>query len=368
MAMYMCTKDEDSSTKIQLSLMQQEVQKQEKSTSTMKQEGVIEILPLAFLTSEKGTQVTACETISTPSSPKSHHEYIVHHLFKAIYETRLSDVRHALRYVDIQSRNEEGKTVLIAAVLANPPTRRVGIMRLLIASGASLHAKDSRHGRDVIAWAASAGVKAPLNFLLELLDGEVDFHATDDDGAIYLHHAVTSGQMSVVELVLGWMLRLQIPVDVPNRLGLTPYILARKLGFASIAELLRTEGDASPQKYDELTFRSPREWSIMGRRERSRKPQSQPRQDNLLRLQELSEAPDSAPKPDRVIRASPEPVRPISGGGTRKLQLNRVFALWSEQRLPSWREPSNPKKAEVAPTGKSRHRLAVNKKYSRFAR
>ncbi len=365
--MFMCTKEEESSTKIKLSLMEQVALKPERDNGRSSTPGVLQIIPLTFANAEPTHPILPSnDHPSSPPSPKSHNEYTVRHFFRAIYEARLTDVRHALHYVDVRSRDRDGKTTLMAAVLANPEHRRLPLLRLLISSGADLTATDRVHGRDVIGWAALAGRHSPLAFLFDLLDGEVDFHFADNDGAIYLHLAVSSGELATVQCVLDWMLRLQIAVDIPNRLGLTPYIMARRLGHTHIAELLRVHGEASPLKYDEVTFRSPREWSMVGRRERNRK--MRPLQLQMKRLPHIEEADTTAKKStpssnsnSDSSRQSVSPVRSppelpkLKNGAVHPIRLDRVFALWSEQKLPSWRTPSHPRKGDPAPIGRAKH-------------
>lgn len=73
----------------------------------------------------------------------------------------------------------------------------------------------------------------------------------------------------MVEILLKFHSRFGVTVDVTDNLGLTPYLHARRLGYKEIADVLRIKGQASEGRADNL-FRSPREWSQIGKTERQK--------------------------------------------------------------------------------------------------
>ena len=73
--------------------------------------------------------------------------------------------------------------------------------------------------------------------------------------------------------------RFGVTVDTEDALGLTAYMHARRLGYRDLAALLKDKGLASVGHGDFL-FRSPREWSQIGKFERKKAIQIQTEWDN----------------------------------------------------------------------------------------
>ena len=108
-----------------------------------------------------------------------------------------------------------------------------------------------------------------MKSLLEETAGELDLTDCDTDGFTALHLAVRAGHLQVVEHLVNLHLRFGVTVDTVDNLGLTAYLHARRLGYKDISTVLRDRGLASVGHGDNL-FRSPREWSQIGKFERRR--------------------------------------------------------------------------------------------------
>ena len=103
--------------------------------------------------------------------------------------------------------------------------------------------------------------------LLEETAGDIKLSEKDGEGYTALHHAVKIGNLQMVQNLVDYHVKFGIPVDIPDKMGLTPYIHARRLGYRDVASVLREQGLASIGHGDNL-FRSPREWSQIGKFER----------------------------------------------------------------------------------------------------
>ena len=105
--------------------------------------------------------------------------------------------------------------------------------------------------------------------LLEETAGDIKLSETDGEGYTALHHAVKIGSLPIVQTLVDYHVKFGVTVDIPDKMGLTPYIHARRLGYRDVAGVLREQGLASLGHGDNL-FRSPREWSQIGKFERKK--------------------------------------------------------------------------------------------------
>ena len=135
--------------------------------------------------------------------------------------------------------NDNNAAALTSALMggANPNTKTVG-------------------GRTVLIEAVS---KDRYDMARILLDKRADANRADDLGNTALHYASDSTSPEMISLLLGHGARL----DIPNRQGLTPLMLAAKAGRADLAEVL-LEAGADPKRLD-FTGRSAAEWAADGR-------------------------------------------------------------------------------------------------------
>ena len=103
-----------------------------------------------------------------------------------------------------------------------------------------------------------------FKLLLANAGGEIDWRSFDKRGRTVLHQAVESNNVSILEALITVMKHYGISVDVPDKNGLTPYLLAVKLHLREMSQILVNKGHASRQQCDLLTHRSANDWEIAG--------------------------------------------------------------------------------------------------------
>ncbi|XP_046571345.1 uncharacterized protein LOC124279562 [Haliotis rubra] len=196
---------------------------------------------------------------------------VSNNLFYAVLKARFQRTRFLLdRFTDVNSRNDFGYNTLVAALHIEHDVKRDKMFTMLLRHGADPRKKDLAHGRNALSWACHLGREQQVEHLLLDYGGDMDLAERDNDGLTALHHATHAGCMNIVKLLIQTLLKYRLSVDVQDNQGMTPYVHARRLGFKEIAEILRQEGSASPAKSDSRFFKSPREWSQIGKFERQK--------------------------------------------------------------------------------------------------
>ncbi|XP_076458392.1 uncharacterized protein LOC143292094 [Babylonia areolata] len=191
-------------------------------------------------------------------------------LFHAVLKGRLRGTHYLLeRTASVNGRNDYGHSVLTAALHVDDDKRRQQLFRLLLERGADPFFRDASHQRNVLHWACLMGRVQQVRTLLREVGGDVELGAKDKDMYTALHYAVMEGHMPVVILLVAAHRKFGVSVDMPDKMGLTPYNHAKRLGFREVAEHLHTEGQAS-QGHGDALFRTPREWSQIGKFERQK--------------------------------------------------------------------------------------------------
>uniref|UniRef100_A0A0A9Z7P8 Ankyrin-1 n=3 Tax=Lygus hesperus TaxID=30085 RepID=A0A0A9Z7P8_LYGHE len=82
--------------------------------------------------------------------------------------------------------------------------------------------------------AYEAIARGDMTVVARLIDGGMDFNATDEEGRTYLHYAVSSGKVHLVESLIDHGAK----VNVKSKKGNTPLHTAALLGSADICEVL----------------------------------------------------------------------------------------------------------------------------------
>ncbi|GFN96372.1 ankyrin repeat domain-containing protein 50 [Plakobranchus ocellatus] len=190
--------------------------------------------------------------------------------FQAIIKGNVNKVRNQLnRGHNINTKNDYGMSPLVASLHIEDDSRRARMFYLLLEKGASYKARDTTHDRPALHWACVLGQTPEVQTLLEETAGDIKLSEKDGDGFTALHHAVKIGSLPIVQNLVNYHVRFGITVDLPDKMGLTPYIHARRLGYRDVANILREQGQASIGHGDNF-FRSPREWSMIGKFERKK--------------------------------------------------------------------------------------------------
>lgn len=237
------------------------------------------------LKSIHGVMKGAAPLLTAHGSPRSDHKLdydsyrikacMGNHLFHAVFKCRFKKVKLMLdRGLDVNMKNSYGYSILIPALHIENNEQRGRMFQFLLNRGAEETAKDRRHDRSILSWAALLGRLEEVKFLLDRFAGEVDLRGKDTEGMTCLHHATHGGHVDVVDMLCMEFRRFGITVDIPDTLGLTPYLHARRLGFNKITKVLMDVGRACPGQGDKFTFRSGREWSDLGAQDRNDKIQT----------------------------------------------------------------------------------------------
>ena len=136
-------------------------------------------------------------------------------------------------------------------------TGKVDAVRVLLARGADLHAKEPRRGQTAIMWAA---VEGHVEVLEELIKAGADFRTPLDSGFSPLMFAVRQGHIGAAKALLKAGVDVNEPVQVranpklpegerPIRAGTTPLDLAVANGhFQLAAELLDAGADPNSNR------------------------------------------------------------------------------------------------------------------------
>lgn len=208
----------------------------------------------------------------TPKFPNTRHarSCLASGLFHAVYKGRLKKVQFLLdNGSNINAKNDYGYSVLVAALHIENKAKRNKMFRFLLENEADPLQRDPKYKRTALSWAAVLGRENEADILLDLFMGEFDFHEKDRDGMTALHLATQSGHTEVVRSLVREMTKYGTTVDVPDNLGLTPYLHARRLGYGLIADILVEEGGASKGQGDLYSFKKADEWREIGIRERN---------------------------------------------------------------------------------------------------
>ncbi|XP_066291387.1 espin-like protein [Branchiostoma lanceolatum] len=177
-------------------------------------------------------------------------------LHQAVVEGKLEEVRDLLNLTDANVRDHHGRTPLMTACFARDEHLRDKMFRHLFYRGADLRARDPC-GRTVFAFACSYGLNQQVKWLLN--HKNVDLLQKDREGRTPLHHAVLSGDPSVVRTVARATVDRQLSVDIPDNNSTTPYVQAKIRGQDDIAQILLTEARANP-----CTFNTRKYFSVNG--------------------------------------------------------------------------------------------------------
>ena len=209
---------------------------------------------------------------TTPKLPTSRHAKSIlgSGLFHAVYKCRHRKVKFLLdNGLSISAKNDYGYSVLVAALHIENNAKRSKMFAFLLDQDADPLQKDPKHKRNALAWASLLGREEQVNLLLDTFMGEFDFHEKDKDGMTPLHLATQAGHSEVVKSLVREMRKYGTTVDIPDNLGLTPFLHAKRLGYGLIADILKEEGGACVGHGDLYSFKRADEWRDIGIQERN---------------------------------------------------------------------------------------------------
>ncbi|XP_071499557.1 uncharacterized protein [Diadema antillarum] len=181
-------------------------------------------------------------------------------LLRAVSSGRPRQVRLLLESgIGVHHTDACGQTPLIRAMFIENSRHRHKIVRLLLRRGALVSHQDYV-GRSSLAWACLRGLDDVFEQLMKHGDGELDLNDTDMNDCTPLFHAATSGSAAMVKLLVEYLQKYGLSIDVPNKDGITPLMQAIRLGNDVCASILLNQGKASVTVRDK-NHRSALDWA-----------------------------------------------------------------------------------------------------------
>jgi len=135
----------------------------------------------------------------------------------------------------LDERDIHGLTPLMLCAFYSDEKKAVGLVQALMQRGATLSMTD-KQGLNALHHACIQGKSLVVNVLLESLDDDIMVGCRKGNSA--LHYAVMANNTKLLETLIDYTDRYKIATDKPNKVGLTPLQLARKLKLTSMANLL----------------------------------------------------------------------------------------------------------------------------------
>lgn len=179
-------------------------------------------------------------------------------LHLAILKGQFQDVRYFVTTgedVNIQDPAEH-RTPLMLCAMIEQEDWGVGIARLLLANGAMVGYSD-RRGQNALMTACIFGRTELVKVFLKAVD--YDPNQRDRYSNTALFYAASNGKEGVVEAVIKSLLHFKLPLDKPNKWGMTPLLEACRQGHQRVAEMLEDHG-ASTEVKDGILHWGPMEW------------------------------------------------------------------------------------------------------------
>lgn len=189
-------------------------------------------------------------------------------IFDAIRHCQYKKLALYLRHnYNINVISKDGRNGLFYALDVPQSYRRCRMIQYCLDHGMKPLQRETINGYTVLEETIARQQIDSFQLLLGEVSGEIDWRAFDNRGRTILHQAVEVNNTIILEDLLAILNRYSISVDIPDKNGLTPYLLARKLHLLDMADMLLKKGHASRLKADLQTHRSAREWESIGLRE-----------------------------------------------------------------------------------------------------
>jgi len=159
---------------------------------------------------------------------------------------------------------KDGRNGLFFALDISDARKRRRMIRFCLDHGIDALHKENINGYTPLHEAIARQQVDSVQLLLANAGGEINWRSFDVRGRTILHQAVESNNVSIVEALVTVMNHYGVSVDIPDKNGLSPYLLATKLHLREIAEILVNKGHASRQQSDIQTHRTANDWEIAG--------------------------------------------------------------------------------------------------------
>jgi len=189
-------------------------------------------------------------------------------IFYAIRHSQYKQLALYLRHnYNLNITSKDGRNGLFYALDINNSHKRCRMIKYCLDHGINPLQKDNINRYTVLNETIARQQIDSFHLILAEVSGEIDWHSFDIHGRTILHQAVESNNITIIENLLPIMNRYNVSVDLVDKNGLTPYLLATKLHLNDIAQILLKKGHASRQKCDLQTHRNAQEWENIGVKE-----------------------------------------------------------------------------------------------------
>ncbi len=186
-------------------------------------------------------------------------------VLNAIHQSQYKQLALFIRHkYNLNVKTEDGRNGLFFALDISDPRQRRRMLKFCLDHGIDPLQKDSLNGYTPLHEAIARQQVDSVQLLLANISGEIDWRSFDVHGRTILHQAVESNNVAILEALMNVMNHYGVSVDIPDKNGLTPYLLATKLHLREMAQILLRKGHASRRQCDLLTHRSANDWEIVG--------------------------------------------------------------------------------------------------------
>lgn len=159
---------------------------------------------------------------------------------------------------DINRRSlTDKRTALMEVCFLDDEDKALGLAKKLLQSGAELGFQDAQ-GLTALSYACILKRRKLVSLFLQAVD--YNLNTIDRDGNTALFHAITVGDLSIVEMIVQKLKHYDLSVDTQNHKGETPLIHALKIGNIQCADCLIQKGKASEEICDLEQFKSAKQW------------------------------------------------------------------------------------------------------------
>ena len=174
------------------------------------------------------------------------HNVMLRKLYESIDYTRLFTVRYLLDHAAIDLSSKKGRRALsiTCRIPDSKEKSRKIILDWLIQQGCDYNFLDE-DGLTLLSWLCKHNKMDLVKFLVKKYEMELKYDSTDTNKDCALMHAVRTGNLSMVKILLKVMIKFTIDIDIRNSQDITPYGEAIQMNFINIAELLKMMGKAS---------------------------------------------------------------------------------------------------------------------------
>ena len=189
-------------------------------------------------------------------------------LFEAVRKCHFRQLQFLVESgISLNNRNSNDEHILLTALQIEDDAKRNRMVRYLIRNKASCHSTDHKTKRDIFLWSCFLGRTDEAKLILDTIEETIDFNKRDVFGRTALHYATMRGNCELTQLLCQKMAKFSLTVDVRDKEGFTPFLIAKRLGFSECEKILLEVGFASPCQFDQEQRKTGHDWELEGERE-----------------------------------------------------------------------------------------------------